>query len=169
MADELVDEQIEGHGRSERLVTHAKMLRLERLNVKADLERELEDFPQLLEMRPRRTLGQRSRRATPGHWAHRDVHAHGDLKAGCRSPAGRSRTDAGGVRPDTEDGGRHRPYQREDALRSRAGHRHADCLEHEHNGDRDRHGPNDQSRSGDCLPVRRGQHVRRLLMSVIPP
>ena len=44
-ADELVDEAIEaGHGRSDPLVTHAKMLRLELLNVKADLERELEDF-----------------------------------------------------------------------------------------------------------------------------
>jgi hypothetical protein len=38
MADELVDEAIEvGHGRSDALVTHAKMLRLELLNVKADL------------------------------------------------------------------------------------------------------------------------------------
>jgi hypothetical protein len=31
-----------GHGRSDPLVTHAKMLRLELVKVKADLERELE-------------------------------------------------------------------------------------------------------------------------------
>ena len=44
-ADDLVDEAIAlGHGRSDPLVVHAKMLRLELLNVKADLERELEDF-----------------------------------------------------------------------------------------------------------------------------
>jgi hypothetical protein len=42
-ADALVDEAIDvGHGRSDPLVTHAKMLRLELLNVKADLERELD-------------------------------------------------------------------------------------------------------------------------------
>ena len=33
-----------GHGRSDPLVVHAKTLRLELLKVKADLERELEDF-----------------------------------------------------------------------------------------------------------------------------
>jgi len=44
-ADALVDEAIEvGHGRSDRLATHVKMLRLELLRVKTDLERELEDF-----------------------------------------------------------------------------------------------------------------------------
>lgn len=44
-ADDLVDEAIEvGHGRSYPLVTHAKMLRLDLLKVKADLEHELEDF-----------------------------------------------------------------------------------------------------------------------------
>ncbi len=44
-ADDLVDEAIDvGHGRSDPLVTHAKMFRLELLSVKADLERELEDF-----------------------------------------------------------------------------------------------------------------------------
>jgi hypothetical protein len=40
-----VDEAIDvGHGWSDPLVTHAKMLRPELLNVKAELERELEDF-----------------------------------------------------------------------------------------------------------------------------
>ncbi|HEY3212091.1 MAG TPA: hypothetical protein VGL16_02630 [Actinomycetota bacterium] len=44
-ADTLVDETIDvGHGQSDPLVIHAKMLRLELLTVKADLERELEDF-----------------------------------------------------------------------------------------------------------------------------
>jgi hypothetical protein len=44
-ADALVDEAIGfGHPRSDPLVTHAKILRLELLKVKADLERELEDF-----------------------------------------------------------------------------------------------------------------------------
>jgi hypothetical protein len=43
--DDLVDEAIAvGHGRSDPLVVHAKMLRMELLKVKADLERELEDF-----------------------------------------------------------------------------------------------------------------------------
>ena len=41
-ADDLVDEAIGvGHGRSDPLVTHAKMLRLELVKVKADLERSL--------------------------------------------------------------------------------------------------------------------------------
>jgi hypothetical protein len=39
-ADDLVDEAIGvGHGRSDPLVVHAKMLRLELLKVKAELER----------------------------------------------------------------------------------------------------------------------------------
>lgn len=69
-ADELVDEAIDvGHGRSDPLVTHAKMLRLELLKVKADLERELEDF--VLDCR---ACGMDVHRVsglgnTPGHWA----------------------------------------------------------------------------------------------------
>ncbi len=44
-ADDLVDEAIDvGHGRSHPLVVHAKMLRLELLKVKANLERELETW-----------------------------------------------------------------------------------------------------------------------------
>ncbi len=44
-ADDLVNDAIEvGHGRSDPLVTHAKMLRLELLKGKADLEHQLEDF-----------------------------------------------------------------------------------------------------------------------------
>jgi len=45
VVDELVDEALAtGLGASDLLVLHARMLRLELLNVKADLERELEDF-----------------------------------------------------------------------------------------------------------------------------
>jgi hypothetical protein len=65
-ADDLVDEAIDvEHGRSEPLVTHAMMLRLELLKVKADLERGLEDFSlKLLEVRPRCSLGERAGRLT---------------------------------------------------------------------------------------------------------
>ena len=77
--DELVDEAIEiGHGRSDPLVVHAKMLRLELLNVKADLERELEDFvPNCskcgLDVHWVSGLG-----VSPGHWAHREPAPHGE-------------------------------------------------------------------------------------------
>jgi hypothetical protein len=79
-ADDLVDEAIEvGHGRSDPLVTHAKMLRLELLKVKADLECELEDF--ILNCSKcgldvhwvMSGLG-----ASPGHWAHRLPAPHGE-------------------------------------------------------------------------------------------
>jgi hypothetical protein len=62
-ADDLVDEAIEvGHGRSDPLVVHAKMPRLELLKVKADLERETRGLlPQLREVRPGGALDQRSR------------------------------------------------------------------------------------------------------------
>jgi hypothetical protein len=43
-ADELVDEATAAGGGSHPVTIHAKMLRLELLKVKADLERELEDF-----------------------------------------------------------------------------------------------------------------------------
>jgi hypothetical protein len=78
-ADDLVDEAIEvGHGRSDPLVTHAKMLRLELLKVKADLERELEDFvPNCrqcgLDVHWVADLG-----VSPGHWAHREPAPHGE-------------------------------------------------------------------------------------------
>jgi hypothetical protein len=78
-ADDLVKEAIEvGHGRSDPLVTHAKMLRLELLNVKADLERELEDFSLNcskcgLDVHRVDGLG-----VAPGHWAaHRESAPHG--------------------------------------------------------------------------------------------
>jgi hypothetical protein len=43
-ADELVDEAKTAGGGDHPVTVHAKMLRLELLKVKADLERELEDF-----------------------------------------------------------------------------------------------------------------------------
>jgi len=43
-ADELVDEATAARGGSHPVTVHAKMLRFELLKVKADLERELEDF-----------------------------------------------------------------------------------------------------------------------------
>jgi hypothetical protein len=78
-ADDLVDEAIGvGHGRSDPLVTHAKMLRLELLKVKADLERELEDFSLNcskcgLDVHWVSGLG-----VSPGHWAHREPAPHGE-------------------------------------------------------------------------------------------
>jgi len=78
-ADALVDEAIDvGHGRSDPLVTHAKMLRLELLKVKADLERELEDFSLNckkcgLDVHWVSGLG-----VSPGHWAHREPAPHGE-------------------------------------------------------------------------------------------
>jgi hypothetical protein len=82
-ADALVDEAIEvGHGRSHPLVVHAKMLRLELLNVKADLERELEDFSLNcskcgLDVHWVSGLG-----ITPGHWAHGEPAPHGEPSVG---------------------------------------------------------------------------------------
>jgi class 3 adenylate cyclase len=77
-ADDFVDEAIDvGHGRSDPL-THAKMLRLELLKVKAELERELETFSMNcsacgLDVHWVGGLG-----ITPGHWAHREPAPHGE-------------------------------------------------------------------------------------------
>jgi len=62
-----------GHGRSDPLVTYAKMLRLELLNVKAGLERELEDLSLNcskcgLDVHWVCGLG-----IAPGHWAHAEL------------------------------------------------------------------------------------------------
>jgi hypothetical protein len=79
-ADDLVDEAIEvGHGRSDPLVTHAKMLRLELLKVKADLERELEDFV-LNCSKCRLDVHWISgvNMAEAGHWGHRRPASHGE-------------------------------------------------------------------------------------------
>jgi hypothetical protein len=62
-ADELVDEAKAASGGDHPVTVHAKMLRLELLKVKPDLERELEDFVlDCSKVRPRRALGLRARR-----------------------------------------------------------------------------------------------------------
>lgn len=78
-ADALVDEAIDvGHGRSDPLVTHAKMLRLELLNMKAELERELEDFVLNCSKRGLDVHWVSGLGITPGHWAHREPAPHGE-------------------------------------------------------------------------------------------
>ena len=77
-AGELVDEATAAGGGSHSVSVHAKMLRLELLNVKADLERELEDFVLScsrcgLDVQWVSGLG-----ITPGHWAHREPVPHGE-------------------------------------------------------------------------------------------
>ena len=76
-ADELVDEATAARGCSHPVTVHAKMLRLELLKVKADLERELEDFSLNctkcgLDVHWVPGLG-----VSPGHWAHREPAPHG--------------------------------------------------------------------------------------------
>jgi hypothetical protein len=75
-ADELVDEA-KATGGGNPVTVHAKMLRLELLKVKADLERELEDFSLNcmkcgLDVHWVSGLG-----VSPGHWAHREPAPHG--------------------------------------------------------------------------------------------
>jgi hypothetical protein len=77
-ASELVDEATAAGGGSHPVTVHAKMLRLELLKVKADLERELEDFSLNcskcgLDVHWVSGLG-----ITPGHWAHREPAPHGE-------------------------------------------------------------------------------------------
>jgi hypothetical protein len=64
-ADELVDEARAAGGGDHPVTVHAKMLRLELLKVKADVERELGDVvAELQEVRSRHASGRRSRRLT---------------------------------------------------------------------------------------------------------
>jgi hypothetical protein len=77
-ADELVDEAKAAGGGNHPVTVHAKMLRLELLKVKADLERELEDFVldcsnAGLDVHWVSGLG-----VSPGHWAHREPAPHGE-------------------------------------------------------------------------------------------
>ena len=77
-ADELVDEATAAGGGNHPVAVHAKMLRLELLKVKADLERGLEDFslncPRCgLDVHCVSGLG-----VSPGHWAHREPAPHGE-------------------------------------------------------------------------------------------
>jgi hypothetical protein len=77
-ADELVDEAKAAGGGNHPVTVHAKMLRLELLKVKADLERELEDFSLNcskcgLDVHWVAGLG-----VFPGHWAHGEPAPHGE-------------------------------------------------------------------------------------------
>lgn len=74
----LVDEAKAAGGGDHPVTVHAKMLRLELLKVKADLERELEDFSVNcskcgLDVHWVSGLG-----VSPGHWAHREPPSHGE-------------------------------------------------------------------------------------------
>jgi hypothetical protein len=78
-ADALVDEAIDvGHVRSDPLVTHAKMLRLELLKVKADLERELEDFSLNCSKCGLDVHWVSGQGVSSGHWAHGEPAPHGE-------------------------------------------------------------------------------------------
>ena len=77
-ADALVDEAKAAGGGDHPVTVHAKMLRLELLKVKADLERELEDFVLNcskcgLDVHWVGGLG-----VSPGRWAHREPAPHGE-------------------------------------------------------------------------------------------
>jgi hypothetical protein len=77
-ADELVDEAKAAGGGDHPVTVHAKMLRLELLKVKADLERELETWSLNctkcgLDVHWVSGLG-----VSPGHWAHRQPAPHGE-------------------------------------------------------------------------------------------
>jgi hypothetical protein len=77
-ADELVDEAKAAGGGDHPVTVHAKILRLELLKVKADLERELETWPLNctkcgLDVHWVSGLG-----VSPGHWAHREPAPRGE-------------------------------------------------------------------------------------------
>jgi hypothetical protein len=77
-ADELVDEAKAAGGGDHPVTVHAKMLRLELLKVKADLERELEDFSLNcskcgLDVHWVSGLGIQA-----GHWAHAEPAPHAE-------------------------------------------------------------------------------------------
>jgi hypothetical protein len=74
----LVDEGADAGGGSHPVTIHAMMLRLELLNVKTDLERELEKLSlKLLQVRPRRPVGS-GLGTTPGIWSHAEPAPHGE-------------------------------------------------------------------------------------------
>jgi hypothetical protein len=76
-ADALVREVLEaGLGGSHTVTLHAKMLRLELLNVKADLERELGQLVLDCSSCGRTVHWIAGLGATPGHWAHREPAPH---------------------------------------------------------------------------------------------
>jgi hypothetical protein len=76
-ADDLVDEAIAaGLDGSHPLTVHAKMLRLELLNVKADLERELGELVLDCSDCGRTVHWVAGMGVLPGHWAHREPAPH---------------------------------------------------------------------------------------------
>jgi hypothetical protein len=78
-ADELVHEALAaGLGGSHPLTVHAKMLRLELLQVKADLERELGQLVLDCTDCGRTVHWVGGLGTAPGHWAHREPAPHGD-------------------------------------------------------------------------------------------
>jgi hypothetical protein len=106
-ADELVDEAKAAGGGDHPVTVHAKMLRLELLKVKADLERDLETRSLNctkcgLDVHWVSGLG-----VTPGHWAHREPAPHGEpavwLLSG-RLPRAEARRSTGP--PGTQELGR---------------------------------------------------------------
>jgi hypothetical protein len=77
-ADALVDEVLEaGLDGSHPLTVHAKMLRLELLQVKADLERELGRLVLDCSKCGRLVHWVSGLGVSPGHWAHREPAPHG--------------------------------------------------------------------------------------------
>jgi hypothetical protein len=77
-ADDLVDEAKTAGGGNHPVTVHAKMLRLELLKVKADLERELEDFSLNCSSCGLAVHWVSGLGVSPGHWAHREPAPHGE-------------------------------------------------------------------------------------------
>jgi hypothetical protein len=78
-ADALVDEVLEaGLDGSHPLTVHAKMLRLELLQVKADLERELGTLVLDCSVCSHKVHWVPGLGIAAGHWAHREPAPHGD-------------------------------------------------------------------------------------------
>jgi hypothetical protein len=77
-ADQLVDEAKAAGGGDHPVTVHAKMLRLELLKLKADLERELEDFSLNCSMCGLDVHWVTGLGVSPGHWAHREPAPHGE-------------------------------------------------------------------------------------------
>ena len=78
-ADALVHEALEaGLGASHSVTLHAKMLRLELLNVKGDLERELDQLVLDCSSCGRRVRWVAGLGVEPGHWAHRQPAPHNE-------------------------------------------------------------------------------------------
>lgn len=76
-ADALVDEAAAAGGGSHPVTVHAKMLRLELLQVKADLERELGKLVLHCSACSREVHWVPGLGITAGHWAHREPAPHG--------------------------------------------------------------------------------------------